>query len=66
MTTHYYRIAANSMQADGDRKAMASAGLTEIVTHPYDGKYGSRFLTSAVGEINPGSFLPCAKTITIQ
>ena len=60
MTT-FYRIAANSIQADEDRRAMAVAGLGEIRSTPYDGIQGSRYLTIAKGSIKPGVVLPVAK-----
>jgi hypothetical protein len=60
MTT-YFRTASNSIGADEDRRAMGRAGLDEIVTVPYNGVHGSRYITFAKGEIRPGIVLPCAK-----
>ena len=56
----FYRIAANSIQADEDRQKMGAAGLQKIVTIPYSDNQTSRYVTFAEGEIRPGVVLPCA------
>ena len=60
MTT-YYRMAANSIQADEDRRAMRRGGLKDVVSVPYNGYHGSRYLTFAQGALSPTSTLPFAK-----
>ena len=56
----FYRIAANSIQADEDRQKMGAAGLKDITTIPYSDDRTSRYVTFAKGEIRPGVVLPCA------
>jgi len=57
MTT-YYRIAANGIQADEDRREMGRAGLGNIRSIPYSDNRSSRYITFAEGKIRPGVVLP--------
>ena len=56
----FYRIAANSIQADEDRRAMGRCGLEKIVTLPYSDDGHSRYITFAEGTVKPGTVLPAA------
>jgi hypothetical protein len=60
MTT-YYRIAGNSIQADEDRRAMGRFGLKNVLSIPYEGYLGSRYLTVAEGQLPPDCTLPFAR-----